>query len=125
MAIGLEDERVSLEEAREFPAAGEAELAVELSGVVEAENAVGLLGEELLGAEEEAEGGVAVEDAFEGGDSVGLGLDKLGSGALLFLALLLQLFGGFGDEEGSGEMGSEYGVVWVGIGIGVLERGRG
>lgn len=39
--------------------------------------------------------GIAVEDVFQVGDEVWLGLDKFGSWAFLFLAFLLEFFGGF------------------------------
>lgn len=103
MAVGLEDEGVALEGAGDFSAAREAEFAVELAGVVEAEDAVGLLGEEVFGFGEESEVGVALDDVFEVGDEVGLGLDELGPRAFVLLAFFSEFFGRFGDEEGGGE----------------------
>ncbi|KAK1559197.1 hypothetical protein Q3G72_011739 [Acer saccharum] len=58
VAVGLEDERVALNGLEDFAAAGEAKFAVELAGIVETEDALGLFGEELLGLGEESEGGV-------------------------------------------------------------------
>ena len=107
MAVGLEDERVALEGLGDLAAAGEAEVAVELAGVVEAEDAVGLLGEVGLGFGEEAEVGVASDDAFEVGEEVGPGLHRLGSRAVVVLVALLEFLWGFGDEEGGGEWGGE------------------
>lgn len=65
VAIGLEEERVALDEAGDFAATREAEFAVEFAGVVKAEDVFRLGGEELFGARDEAEEGVAVENAFE------------------------------------------------------------
>lgn len=107
MAVRFEDQGVALEGLGDFAAAGEAELAVELAGVVEAEDAVGLLGEIVLGLGEEPEMGVASDDAFEVGEEVGLGLHRLSSRAVLLLAALLELVRRFGDEEGGGEWGGE------------------
>lgn len=92
-----------LEGSGDFAAAREAELAVELAGVVEAEDAVGLLGDVFFGFGEESEVGVASDDAFQVGDEVGLGLDELGARAVMVFAPLFEFFGGFGDEEGGGE----------------------
>ncbi|PON50357.1 hypothetical protein TorRG33x02_314870 [Trema orientale] len=117
VAIRLENQRMALDEPCHLSSTGESELAVELSGIVEAENVVGLLGEELLGPDEESEEGVTLDDALQRWDSIGLGLDQLGSRAFLLLPLLPEFFRGFGDEEGGGEMGSEEGEV-----IRVLER---
>lgn len=103
MAVGLEQNGVALEGSGDFPAAREAEFSVELAGVVEAEDAVGLLGEEVSGFCEEPEVGIALDDVLEVGDEVGLGLDELRSRAFVFLALFFEFFGGFGDEEGGGE----------------------
>ena len=103
--------------AGDFAAAREAELAVELAGVVEAEHVLRLGGEVLFGFGDEFEGGVAFDDSLEGRDEVGLGLDELGSGAGVFLALLSEALGGFGDEEGGGEWGGEEGIR-VGLGRG-------
>lgn len=96
---------MAADEAGDLAAAREAELAVELAGVVEAEDVLRLGGEEELGARDEAEEGVAVEDALEFVDAVGLGLDRGGSRAGLGLAFFLEAFGGFGDEEGGGKWG--------------------
>lgn len=109
MAISFEQEGVEVEEFEDFPASGKAELLVELGGVVEAEDLVGLFGEEVPGSGEEAEVRVAVEDVLEVGEEVWLGLDWVGSGALFLLPFLLELFGGFGDEEGGRKLGSEGG----------------
>lgn len=113
VTVGLEEEGVALEEAGDLAAAGESELSVELAGVIEAEDVLRLGGEELLGARDEAEEGVAVENALERGDAVGLGLDRGGSRAGLGLTFFLELFGGFGDEEGGGECGCVGGRVRV------------
>lgn len=122
MAVGLEDQRVALDGAGNLAAAREAELAVELAGVVEEDDAFRLLGDEVLGLGEEPEVGVALDDAFQCRDQVGLGLDVLGSGALLLLPLLPKLLRGFGDEEGGGEWRIEkrkkmYGGDGAGIGL--------
>ena len=93
------------EEAGDLAAAREPELAVELAGVVEAEDVLRLGGEELLRAGHEAEEGVAVENALELGDAVRFGLDRGGSRAGFGFAFFLEFFGGFGDEEGGGERG--------------------
>lgn len=99
MAIGLENERVTLDRASNLTAARESELAVELSGFIEEDDVFGLLGDEVLGLGEETEEGVALDDAFQWRNSIGLGLDELGSGAFRLLALLFEFLGGFGDEE--------------------------
>lgn len=78
---------------------------MELAGVVEAEDVVGLLGEVVFGFGEESEGGVAVDDGLQVGEAAGLVGNELASGAVvLVLALLSEIFGGFGDEEGGGEL---------------------
>lgn len=99
MAVALENERVALDGAKDFPATGKAELSVELAGVVEAKDMVGLLGEEFFGSGEEPEVGIAFYNVFKVGDEVGFMLNKLGSWTVLFLVFLLLFLGGFGDEE--------------------------
>jgi len=94
-----------LEETGDLAAARESELSVELAGVIEADDVLRLGGEELLGARNEAEEGVAVENALERGDAVGLSLNQGGSRAGLGLTLFLELFGGFGYKEGGREWG--------------------
>lgn len=68
MAVGLEEQRVAEDGAGHLAAAREAELAVELAGVVEAEDVFGLGGEEGFGFGGESEVGVALDDALEVGD---------------------------------------------------------
>lgn len=86
-----------LDEAGDLAAAGEAELAVELPGVVEAEDMLRLGGEELLRFGDEPEECVPVEDTFQFGDAVGLWLDRVGSGTVFGFVFFLELFWGFGD----------------------------
>ena len=68
MAVGLEEQRVAEDGAGDLAAAREAELAVELAGVVEAEDVFGLGGKEGFGFGGESEVGVALDDALEVGD---------------------------------------------------------
>ncbi|KAA8527847.1 hypothetical protein F0562_035284 [Nyssa sinensis] len=75
--IGLEKEGVALYRAEHFAAAGKAKLPVELAGVVEAEDAFGLLGEEIFGFGEEFEEGVALDNVFDVGEAAGFVLDKV------------------------------------------------
>lgn len=88
-----------------FPAAGEAKLLVEFSGVIEAEDFVGLFGEKFFGLSEESEVRISEEDVFEVGNDAWLGLNECSSWAVLFLALFLEFLGSFGDEEGGGKAG--------------------
>lgn len=53
MAVGLKQEGVALDGAENLAATGEAQLAVEFAGVVEAEDMVRLLGQVLFGPGEE------------------------------------------------------------------------
>ncbi|KAI4307406.1 hypothetical protein L6164_030600 [Bauhinia variegata] len=84
---------------------------VELASIVEAKDMFVFLGEELLGPDKKLEKAVALDDAFKVWDTIGFGLNELGSRALLLFAFLLELFWGFGDKEGGGEWGSEEGKV--------------
>ncbi|KAK1584251.1 hypothetical protein Q3G72_031241 [Acer saccharum] len=77
---GLEDEWVALNGLEDFATGGEAEFAVELAGIVETKDALGLFGEELLGLSEESEGGVMGKDGFQARVSGGVGLDRPGAG---------------------------------------------
>ncbi|KAK3423565.1 hypothetical protein EUGRSUZ_F00333 [Eucalyptus grandis] len=70
VAVRLEQERVALEGADDLASPGEAELAVELAGVVEAEDALRLPGEEGAAPGEEAEAGVAGDEGLEGGEAL-------------------------------------------------------
>ena len=82
----------------------EAQLAVELVGVVEAEDTLGLAGEVLLRPDHEPALGVACEDALE----VAMRSGSDWSGFVLALSFFLRFFWkfwGFGDEEGGGELG--------------------
>lgn len=105
MAIGLENQRVALDGLEDFAAAGEAERLVEFAGVVEAEDLLGLFGEVFFRFGEESVMGVSEEDGFQVGKEVWFGLDQFCSWAFLLLALLPEFLGGFGDEEGGGEVG--------------------
>lgn len=107
MAVGLKEQRVFLDEAGDLAAPGEAELAVELAGFVEAEDMFGLLGEEVLGLGNESEGGVALDDVLEVRNAIGLRLDQFGAGTFFLRAFFLEFFGGFGDQEGGGEWRGE------------------
>lgn len=69
MALDLEQERVVRDRADDLVAAGEAELAMELPGVVEAEDMLGLLGVE-------PKLGVTLEDRSEVGDEIRRGLEE-------------------------------------------------
>ncbi|KAK4424574.1 hypothetical protein Salat_1650900 [Sesamum alatum] len=68
MAIGLENERVAEDGLQNFPAAGEAKLLVEFPGVIEAEDLVGLFGEEFFALSEESEVRISEENVFEVGN---------------------------------------------------------
>lgn len=70
MAIGLEYERVAEDGFQNLAAAGEAELLVEFSGVIEAEDLEGLFGEEFFGFSEESEVGISEEEVFKVGYDV-------------------------------------------------------
>ena len=89
----MEEEGILLEEAHNLVAVREAQLAVELVGIVEAEDTLGLAGEVLLRPDHEPALGVVCEDALEGGDAIGLGLERLRPRALFLLALLLEILG--------------------------------
>ena len=89
----MEEEGILLEEAHNLVAVREAQLAVELVGIVEAEDTLGLAGEVLLRRDHEPALGVVCEDALEGGDAIGLGLERLRPRALFLLALLLEILG--------------------------------
>ena len=80
VAVGLDEERVLLEEARDIAAPQEAELAVELAGVVEAEDELGL----------------ACFDRTTNWCSMSCARTGLRAA---------MRFGDFGDEEGDGGMG--------------------
>lgn len=99
MAIGLENDGVALDGLEDFTATGEAQLAVKLAGIVEAEDAFGLFAEEISGFGEESEGGVAEEEGFEVRESGGMGLNGSGAGRFGFFAFLAELFGDFGDQK--------------------------
>lgn len=75
---------------------------MEFSGVVEAEDLLGLFGEIFFGFREESEVGVSMEDAFKLGNEIWLGLNRFGSRAFFFLAFFSEFFGNFRDEEGGG-----------------------
>lgn len=97
---------MALDEFYYLPAAGETELLVEFAGVVEAEDVFRLFGEELFGFGEKAKVVVAEEEVLEVAYEVGRGLNQLGSWALLLLLpFFAEFLGGFGDEEGGGEVG--------------------
>lgn len=70
MAIGLENERVAEDGFQNFAAAGEAELLVEFTGVIEGEDLEGLFGEIVFGLVEESEMIVSEEDVLEIGNEV-------------------------------------------------------
>lgn len=72
---------------------------MEFSGVVESEHLLGLFGEVFLGSGEESVIEISVEDFFEVGNEIRLGLNRFGSRAFFFLAFFYEFFGGFGDEE--------------------------
>lgn len=97
-------------ELRDLATAGEAELAVEFAGIVEAEDLFGLFGEEFFGSGEESEGGVAVEEGFEVGDSGGVWLDGTSAWGIWLGTLGSVLLGDF--EEGGGE-GDGFGEIRV------------
>lgn len=105
MAISLENERVAEDGFQNFASAGKPQLLVEFSGVVEAEHLLRLFGKVLFGFGEKSEMGISEEDAFEVRNEIGLSLNQFGSWAFFFLAFLLEFLGGFGDEEGGGEVG--------------------
>lgn len=107
MAVGLEEQRVFLDEAGDLAAPGEAELPVELASVVEAKDMFGLLGEEVLGLCNESKEGVALDDVLEVRNAIGLRLNQLGAGTYFLCAFFLEFFGGFGDQEGGGEWRGE------------------
>jgi len=54
VTVGLKEKGVVLEEAGDLAAARESEFAVELAGIIEAEDVLRLGGEEMLGARDEA-----------------------------------------------------------------------
>lgn len=89
---------------------------MEFSGVVEAEDLLGLFGEIFFGFREESKMGISVEDDFKVGNEIWLGLNRFGSRAFFFLAFFSEFFGNFRDEEGGGESGGGGGenVVWFG-----------
>lgn len=58
MAVDLKENRVAKDRFCDLAAAGEAQLAMKLSGVIEAEDPLGLPGEEIAAACKEAEMGV-------------------------------------------------------------------
>lgn len=117
MAVGLEEQRVALDGASDLAAAGEAKLAVEFAGLIEAEDVFWLLGEEVLGLGDESEEGVPLYDVLEVKNAIRLRLNQFGSGAFLLSAFLLEFFGDFGDQKrGGGERG---GGKWL---IGVRVR---
>lgn len=88
---------------------------MEFSGVVEAEHLLRLFGEVLFCSGEESVIGISVEDFFEVGNEIRLGLNRFGSRAFFFLALFSEFFGGFGYEEGGGEVGGGGGEYVVGF----------
>jgi hypothetical protein len=63
---------VALDGAGDLAAAREAELAVELAGVVEAEDVFGLLGEKVLGLGDESQEGIALDDVLKVRNAIGL-----------------------------------------------------
>lgn len=77
---------MAFDRASDLAAAGEAELAVELAGVVEAKDVFGLFGEEVFGLGDESEEGVALYDVFKMRDAVGLGLDGFCARAFFLFA---------------------------------------
>lgn len=74
-----------------------------------------LFGEVFLGSGEESVMGISVEDVFEVGNEIGLGLNQFGSSAFLFLALFPEFLGGLGDQEGGGKAGDGGGEYVIGF----------
>lgn len=99
----MEEKRVAGGEAGDLAAAREAELAVELAGVGEGEAMAGETGEEGLGADDEAEVGIAIDNGLEVEEpAAGVGLDGPYAGALQLLPELLPLPAAEEGEDVSG-----------------------
>lgn len=80
MAVNLEYERVALDKARYFTAARKSQLPIKLSGVIEAEDVLGLLGEKFFGSGEEAKVGIAFHDGLQVEDPGRIRLHEFGPG---------------------------------------------
>lgn len=95
VAVELEERRVALDRAGDFAAAGEAKLTVELASIIEAENLVGLVGEEVFGTGDESEEGIAFDNSLEGLDLLRPRLDEVGAGAFGLSLFFVSLLAGF------------------------------
>lgn len=82
---------MALDGSSHFATSRKAEFAVELAGIVEANNVLRLIQEEILGPEKKPEEGIRFDDSLEVGDATGFRLHELDPRAFAFLAFLLEL----------------------------------